>query len=195
MRREISPLEAIGAQRLERLARIGRKEQLDRFGAARARLVVRRKFRFELRLAKAEIEQVVPDVFGELRRGLVARFAQARRRCARASARASRSPCASRSSSASRPSILRIRSAACSPKAITSANRSAVFALQGFEQGDALFELRELLRIEVELLRVTIEGARDFRQLDHGGGVGSELSVRPGSIFSSSRRSRCVSAS
>ncbi len=29
------------------------------------------------------------------------------------------------------------------------------------------FELRELLRIEIELLRVTIEGARDFRQLDH----------------------------
>ena len=50
-------------------------------------------------------------------------------------------------------------------------NRAAVFAFQCLEKRDALFELRELFRIEIEFLRITIERARDFRQFDHGGCV------------------------
>ena len=78
---------------------------------------------------------------------------------------------ASRSSSASRPSILRIRSAARSPKAITSASEPPYLRFNVSSRVTRCFELRELLRVEIEPFGVTIESARNLGQLDDRGGM------------------------
>ncbi len=48
----------------------------------------------------------------------------------------------------------------------------AVFALEGFEKGDALFEGGELGGVDVEGIRVMLEGAGDFLEFDQRVGVG-----------------------
>ncbi len=71
----------------------------------------------------------------------------------------------------------------------------AVFALERFEKRDALLELRELHRVDIERIGVMLERARDFLEFDHGVGMGlREGRRRRDRAFSSSRKWRWTSA-
>ena len=75
-------------------------------------------------------------------------------------------------------------------------DRAAVFAFQRFEERNALLEGGELFRIEIELFGVLAERTRNFRKFDDAGGMRlGQHRLATGSIFSSSRSRRWVSAS
>ena len=74
-------------------------------------------------------------------------------------------------------------------------DRAAIFALQSFKERNALLQCGELLWIEIKFFGVSGKRARDLGKLDHAAACADENCAIELSIFSSSRSSRCVSAS
>ena len=167
IKREISPLEAIDAKRLQRFAWIRREKQFDRIESGRARFGQRRKLCFELRLPEPKIDKVFSNVCRKFGRGFRPQFAQG--------FAAAVQICSRGFNFGGQTFQLGVASfdlAHSLGRAIAKldhfGNRAAIFAFQSFEKRNALFERGELFRIEIEFLRVIGKRPRDLRKFDHG---------------------------
>ena len=155
------------SQRLKWFSGVRRKEQFDRLRSVEFRLIVRQNPRLKLRLPKTEIGEFLAHASSQF-------WARPRSRALRSAAAARVTTERGRLDLVSQS--LQFGFATFDllhpffrplPERDDFGERPSVLPLQRFEESDALFQLRELRRIEIELLRITIERARDFSQFDH----------------------------
>src|SRR5206468_11166869 len=122
--------------------------------SARARFVERAEFCFEFRLAKPEIAQVAPDVFGKLWRSFRTQFAERFACTIHFCAEIRDLFCETLQLRVPSFNLLHSFRRAFAERNDFS-DAATVFPFQGFEERNALLKGSELFRVEIELFGVS----------------------------------------